>query len=144
MKRNENLFLKDIISYIDLIENSIKNLTKKKFKKDKVLFDATIYRLEIIGEASKNISVKTRKKYYRVSWKKTDRIIDIIAPEFFTADLDALWEVVKEDLPLLKKHIKEILEKEKHKLNIVLKIRNLFKRRKIIYFLNILIKLLLY
>ncbi len=37
----------------------------------------------------------------------------MLQKEGFGVDLNAVWDIVKEDLPELKKDIKEILEKEK-------------------------------
>ena len=53
MKRDVTLFLEDIIENIELIEKSAKS--KNKLLKDKDIRDATVRRLEVIGEAAKNI-----------------------------------------------------------------------------------------
>jgi len=55
MKRDVTLFLEDIIKQIELIEKSIEGIEKNEFLKNKDLQDATVRRLEIIGEATKNI-----------------------------------------------------------------------------------------
>ncbi|MCF7910492.1 DUF86 domain-containing protein [Candidatus Pacearchaeota archaeon] len=38
---------------------------------------------------------------------------DKMIHNYFGIDLNRVWQIVKKDLPLLKKQIKEILEKEK-------------------------------
>lgn len=55
MKRDLRLFIEDILENIDLIQGSTKKLSQSDFKSNKLLIDATIRRLEIIGEAAKNI-----------------------------------------------------------------------------------------
>ena len=55
MKRNVQLYLDDILESILRIEHSMKNCSKNKFNLDQDIQDATIRRLEIIGEAVKNI-----------------------------------------------------------------------------------------
>ena len=57
------LFVKDIFERSRLIENSTKNISYSDFKLNELLIDATIRRLEIIGEAVKNIPETFRKKY---------------------------------------------------------------------------------
>ena len=61
MKRNINLFIYDILENIELIENSVKNLTREEFNSNRDIIDATIRRIEIIGEAAKNIPEVFRK-----------------------------------------------------------------------------------
>ena len=62
MKRDYKLFIDDIRESISLIEDYIKNISEEEFKKDKKLQDAIIRRLEIMGEASKNIPSSLKEK----------------------------------------------------------------------------------
>jgi len=111
-KRDSILFVRDISERIKLIENSTINISKSKFLSDKLIIDATARRLEIIGEATKNIPDSLRNKYPDVSWKKIAGLRDIIVHNYFGIDLDIVWEIIKKDLPILKKQIKKILEKD--------------------------------
>jgi len=110
MKRDIKLFLEDIIEQIELIENSVKR--KAKLLKNKDIQDATVRRLEIIGEAAKNIPNSFREKYPKVEWKEIAGTRDIMSHAYFKVELDIVWDIIKNDLPKLKKQIQEILEKE--------------------------------
>lgn len=111
MKRNEILFVEDILKNILLIENSIKNLSKDEFIMNKLIVDATVRRLEIIGEATKNISENIKIKYPEIEWRKIAGTRDTIIHAYFNVDLDVIWDIIKKDLPKLKKQIENI-EKE--------------------------------
>lgn len=116
MKRNLKLFIGDILERIDLIENSTRKLSKDKFKLNELLTDATIRRLEIIGEAVKNIPNSFRKKHPEVPWKSIAGFRDVITHAYFGVNFDEVWDIIKKDLPDLKKKIlkiKEELEKKK-------------------------------
>jgi len=52
-KHKDSPYVKHILDAIKDIEESTKNLTEKEFKKNKDVKDATVRRLEIIGEAVK-------------------------------------------------------------------------------------------
>ena len=62
MKRDVKLYLNDITESIAKIEEYTKSVTKEKFSKDVKLQDAVMRRLEIIGEAAKNVPDDFRKK----------------------------------------------------------------------------------
>jgi len=113
MKRDVCLFVEDILERINLIEDSTKDISKLKFKMDKVLVDATIRRLEIIGEAAKNIPNYFREKYGGVPWRDISGFRDVLVHVYFGVNLDKIWAVIRDDLPKLKRDIEEILEKEK-------------------------------
>src|SRR3989344_4432490 len=105
MKRSVLLYLMDIEEYITLIEHSLKDATKTGFTKDKDKKDATMRRLEIIGEAVKNLPDDFKKKYPLVEWKKIAGTRDVLTHAYFGVDIEKIWKVVQEDLPVLKKQI---------------------------------------
>jgi len=113
MKRNVNLFLQDILERIELIENSVRNLSENSFQENKEKVDANIRRLEIIGEAAKNIPNSFREKYPKVSWKKISGLRDLITHVYFGIDLDIVWNIIKNDLPKLKEQVKKIISELK-------------------------------
>ena len=113
MKRDLILFVEDILENIKLIEGSTRSLTKKDFEENLDIRDATIRRLEIIGEATKNIPEEFRGKYPEVEWREISGTRDKIIHNYFGVDLDVVWDIIKKDLFELKKEIEKILEKEK-------------------------------
>lgn len=105
-------YLEHIRDAIKDIESFAKGLTKSRFLKNKLKQSAIIRQLEIIGEASKNIPKNFREKYREVEWKKMAGTRDKIIHHYFGIDLNAVWDIVKKDLPGLKKKIESILEEE--------------------------------
>jgi len=66
-----------------LIEQYAENLTTDKFKKNIAMQDAIIRRLEIIGEAVKNIPVTFKTKYSEIPWKQMAGMRDVLIHEYF-------------------------------------------------------------
>ena len=108
MKRDEKFFLDDILENIEDIAVFSKSLTKNELDKNKLRKKAIIRSLEIIGEAVKNLSKKTREDNPNVEWKKITGTRDIFIHAYFDIDIDILWRVIKDKLPILKKQIEKI------------------------------------
>ena len=108
MIRDLNLFMVDILNSIKNIEEFSRNLDKEKFSKDILRQSAIIRQLEIIGEAVKNIPDSFREKYPKIPWKNIAGLRDILSHAYFGVNIDRVWEIVKKDLPVLKKEINHI------------------------------------
>jgi|SRR3989338_5642060 len=112
MKKDPLVFLGHIRDAIDLIEKFTRGYTKDNFLQDQLVQSAVVRQIEIIGEATKNISEIFRKKYPPVPWSDIARTSDKLIHQYFGVNLHRVWEVVKGDIPELKEKIKEILQQE--------------------------------
>ncbi|MBI2647167.1 DUF86 domain-containing protein [Candidatus Woesearchaeota archaeon] len=111
MTKHESFpYLEHMIDAAKDIESFTKGLTKSQFLKNKLRQSAVIRQLEIIGEASKNLPENFREKYNEVEWKRIAGTRDKIIHHYFGIDLNTVWDIVKKDLPDLKRKIIVILE----------------------------------
>lgn len=110
MKKDPKVFLGHISECIELIETYIKDQSFEDFKKSIQLQDSLIRRLEIIGEAIKNLPDDFKRKFSEISWKNIAGMRDILIHEYFGVDLDMTWRVLKNEIPKLKKQIQSILK----------------------------------
>ncbi len=111
--KGTDVFLKHIIDSIEKIEDFTDNKTREDFLEDIQLQDATIRRIEIIGEASKNIPEEFKTRYQDVPWSEMARTRDKLIHGYFGVDLELTWSIVQYDLPLVKQKIGQILEEIK-------------------------------
>lgn len=109
MKRNHKLFVKDILDSIEKIEEFLGNMDFKKFIEDDKTKSAVVRKLEIIGEATKNIPKLIRQKYKELPWSDMAGMRDKIAHFYFGIDYEIVWKVIKERLPEIKPVIQKIL-----------------------------------
>ena len=105
------LYLKEIISMIEKIENSIIGKSLEDFVDNSNLFDATLMRLHFIGETIKSVPFSLKKNYKKVRWRKFSRLRNIIGHRYSNVNKNIIWDVLKA-LSELKVQIKEILENE--------------------------------
>lgn len=110
MKRDPQVFLGHISECIELIEIYLQEQTFESFKNSIQLQDSLIRRLEIIGEAIKNLPDDMKKKFPEVSWRNIAGMRDILVHEYFGVDLELTWRVLINEIPKLKKQIKMIIK----------------------------------
>ena len=108
MRKDPQVFLTHILESIGWIEKESKDLSKDKFVQDVPTHDAVIRRLEIIGEAVKNLPTDFKIEYPDIAWKKIAGLRDKLIHGYFGIDLELVWEIVNKDIPPLKEQIEKI------------------------------------
>ena len=109
-QRDERLYLDDILESIQAVEMYIENMGYEEFINDRKTYSATIRELEIIGEAVSNISERIKVRHQDVLWQPIKSFRNKIVHEYFGIDNRIVWDVVKNELPILKTQIPVISE----------------------------------
>ena len=110
MPRGFRLYLEDILTSINKIQNYIDDLSLDDFVKEEMKIDAVVRNLEIIGEASRNVPVEIKEKYQDIEWRKISDFRNILAHEYFGIDYEILWDIVATKLKPLQSKIQRILD----------------------------------
>lgn len=108
-----NIFLQHIIESIEILEEYLLGVSKEEFMNNTVKQDLAVRRLEVIGEAVKNLPVSFKKKYRKIEWKEIAGTRDVLIHAYFSIDYNLIWNIVKKDIPKLKNEIKIILKEFK-------------------------------
>lgn len=108
-KRSHLLFLKDILESMEKIESYISGMDYEKFEGNKMVFDAVLRNLEVIGEAAKNVPADVRKKHSDIPWKRIVGLRNVTIHEYFGVDSSIIWEIIKKNLPDTREKIRRII-----------------------------------
>ncbi len=107
MSRSSEIYLRDILDAWGKIKHYVEGMSFDSFARDGRTVDAVVRNLEIIGEAAKSIAEDERKKYLQIEWKRFAGLRDILIHQYFGVDVEIVWNVVQEKLPLLEREINQ-------------------------------------
>jgi uncharacterized protein with HEPN domain len=80
------------------------------FLDDRMRQDATLRKLEVIGQALKNLSEQTKLRRPEIPWKQIAGMRDKVIHDYFGVNLEIVWAVVQTDLPKLSVAVLALLE----------------------------------
>ena len=110
MKKDPAVFLQHILESIEAIETYLRGVKKEVFYKSSEKQDSVVRRIEIIGEAAKNIPEVFRRKHSNIPWKKMAGMRDVMIHEYFGVNYIRVWQTTKQLLPPLKIQIEKLLK----------------------------------
>ena len=101
----DKLYLQHVVEAVGRIRTYTEGLTLEAFKVDSLRQDAVVRQLEIVGEAARMVSEKTKLAHPNIPWYQIVGMRNRLIHEYFGVDFDAVWKTVTQDLQILAKHI---------------------------------------
>ena len=108
MRKSPTVFLEHITDSITLLEEYIHDLKYSDFIENYEKQDAVIRRLEIIGEAIRNIPEEFLDNYPEIPWRDVVDFRNVLIHEYFDVNLERVWNTIKTDIPDFKIKIESI------------------------------------
>ena len=109
-KPNNSLRLRHILDAIEMIGSHLEGIEIGSFQIDRKTQDAVVRQLEIIGEAASNLTRELRAANPHVEWKSATAARNRLIHGYFDVDPDVVWDIVENDLPILKIQVEEIVK----------------------------------
>ena len=110
MKLRDLTSLQDILAATELIDSFIQGIDRDVFDESLLIQSAVVRQIEIIGEATKRLSVELRKLYNEIPWKQMAGMRDILIHAYDSIDPDEVWNVAIRDLPRICLQIRVIID----------------------------------
>lgn len=107
--RETRLLLSDILECIECIESYTTD-GREVFLQNRMIRDAVVRNLEVIGEATKHLPISLRDNYPNVSWRSIAGLRDVLIHDYVRVDAKEVWQVVEQSLPELKVNVTAILQ----------------------------------
>ena len=100
--RDYTLFIQDILLAIERIESFISDMEHEAFVEDDKTLSAVVRKLEIIGEAVKQLPDSFTLQHQEIPWKQIAGMRDKLIHFYFGVDPLLVWKTVKNRLPELR------------------------------------------
>lgn len=107
---NDKELLGPILEECTKIENPLSRISQSSFLHDTDKQDATMRRLEIIGDASKLLSQQLKDTLFGIPWEPAARIRDRLIHGYFSVDLLIVWNTTQIEVPKIQAAIKAYLD----------------------------------
>lgn len=109
MRKSPIVFLDHIFESIKLLEEYVKGLKYDDFIENYEKQDSVIRRLEIIGEAIRNLPEEFLDKYPDIPWRDIMDFRNVLIHQYFDVNIERVWKTIEKDIPEFKKKIEKIL-----------------------------------
>ncbi len=95
----------------EAIENIQKYASRGKdaFREEELIQTWVLHHIQILGEAAAKISDEFQEQHSEIPWFKIVGMRNILVHDYFHIDIDVVWSVVENDLPVLYNQIKDLL-----------------------------------
>ena len=80
------------------------------FLASRLIQDGVIRNLEVIGEATKNLSEYMRAANPSIPWRQIAGMRDVLIHDYLKVNLSGVWRTVDSDLPPLDAAVKRLLQ----------------------------------
>ena len=107
--RDDRQRLLDIHEAIERIEKYTDE-GRAAFEQNELIQNWIVHHLQIIGEASRNLSASFRNQHPEIAWSDIIGMRNVLVHHYFDIDIEIVWSVVEHELPDLERKVEAILK----------------------------------
>ena len=107
--------LEHIVSYCQQIEKTVDRFGNDAeiFQADPIYRNAAALCILQIGELVGKLTDEFRAQHTAVPWRQIKAMRNIVAHSYGTVDPETTWEIITDDIPVLKKYCEAIIASQK-------------------------------
>jgi uncharacterized protein with HEPN domain len=101
MSREWRLYFDDLLAACEKVLSYTDGMSQEVFEKSQLTYDATLWNVQLFGEAAKNIPEPVRNQMPEVPWRELIGMRNHLVHGYFGINNRILWQVVSVEAPRL-------------------------------------------
>ena len=111
-QRSDRISLRHMLDYSRKAVVMIEGRGREDLVSDEVLCLALTRVVEIVGEAATRVSLTEQQRHRQIPWPQIIGLRNRLVHGYDAVDVDILWDIVQQDLPLLIESLGKIVNDE--------------------------------
>jgi uncharacterized protein with HEPN domain len=107
--KDDRLYLIHIGECIERIESYTQGMGKEAFLASSLVQDAVIRNLQTLAESTQRLSERAKESRPGIEWRRIAGFRNILVHDYLGVDLEKVWNIVQNDLPVLKEVVSKML-----------------------------------
>ena len=112
--RTFKLRLSDMLTEIEVVEETIAGLSYEEFSVDRQALRAVLYSLAVIGEAVGSVIDDLEKAEPTLPWHQIRGMRNAVIHEYFQVELEIVWQTTQLDIPVLRDALRHVFIGDYH------------------------------
>ena len=99
--RHDELYLADLVDSTRAVREYLDGISREHWDEDRVLRNAVLYRLLLLGEIASALPDAWRDRYPDVAWRQIRAFRNLAVHKYFSVDWAVVWQISREEVPVL-------------------------------------------
>lgn len=110
--RREELYVADLVDNARAIREYLGGVTRERWDADRMLRDAVLYRMLLLGEIASALPDDLRDRYPDVAWRQIRAFRNFAVHRYFGVDWAVVWQIAQEEPAILEEQAMAIIRAE--------------------------------
>ncbi len=108
MSREWRLYVADMRERCARIAEYTDGLSREEFEKSRLVYDATLRNLELIGEAARHVPEEARARSPDIPWRRVVAVRNLLIHGYLGIDNDIIWDIVQNEIGKLLRELEKL------------------------------------
>ena len=100
-EREWQFYIDDMIAFAGNVLEYTRGLNQANFISNRLVYDATLRNLELIGEAATHVPDEVREAHQEIPWRMIIATRNRLIHGYLGIDDDTLWSIIQDDVPVV-------------------------------------------
>lgn len=110
--RDISMLLDDMLESVIIIRQYLQGVTESAFQANRMIQDAVVRRLEILGEAANQVPTDYCAQHPEIPWSLVTGMRNRLVHGYFLVDWDIVWRTIQTEVPALEAPLRTLRQRQ--------------------------------